>query len=150
MSRSGYVPLEEYRQIKASWRGVPLSKPRFRFDYGSARENLDRCFNNLRQLAREESELRDLDERLPPGDDRRLAQKVGKEEIPSLRERITRNQSEQKHWREYVDHYQPLAAAEAPPVAPRLPTDPLPAPDPRLPREPGMDDEEPPREIVAP
>ena len=148
-NRSGYVPLEEYRAIRASWRAVPPGQHKRNFNYGSAGENLDRCHNNLRQLAREETELRELDERLPIGDDRRLAQKVGEEEIPSLKERIRRNVSEQKHWRDYVDHYQKLAAEEPRPTPVRRPTDPIP-PDPRLPREPGMDDDEPTREIVAP
>jgi hypothetical protein len=137
---SGHVPLEEYKQIKASWRTAPVGKGGRRFDFGTARENLERCHENLRNLAVQQRELADLHDRLPPGDNRRLAQKdeKGREILPSLQDRIRNNHLEQAHWREYVSHYQPLAAAEP---QPRKPTDPLPQ-DAWVgrPREPGEDD----------
>jgi hypothetical protein len=134
---SGYVPLEEFKAIRQSWRAGKGEK---RFAFGGARENLERCHGTLRALAEEERRLRDLDARLPAGDNLRVGGTVNGEETPPLRYLIRKNSCEQRHWREYVTHYQALAAAE--PV-PRRPVDPIPE-DRRLPRERevGEDDDE--------
>lgn len=125
-----WVPDDEYRRIKASWRGKAA------FDYGTARQNVDRCHENMRRAAEALGRLRAEDLDLPPGDTARLAT----DDRPSLRYRIMLAQSEQAHWREYLSHYQRLAEKEP---LPRRATDPIPElePDARLPREPGWDDD---------
>lgn len=140
-----WVPLEEFKQIRASWKAGKDGK---RFDFGTARENLDRCHANQVAAAKELGELRALYQRLPPGDPRLVGGKrkstaqdgtIVDEDIPPLSLLIQKAKSEVAHWKNYVEHYRPLALAEP---EPRRPTDPLPEPDRRLPREREIGDDD--------
>jgi hypothetical protein len=131
-----WVAQDEYSAIRASWKSAKGGK----FDFGTARENLDRCHANRVAAAKEVADLRALYQRLPPGDVKLtggVVKSVGRdgeeteEHIPPLRLLIQKAKAEERGWAEYVAHYQPLAAAEP---APRRPTDPIPE-DRRLPRE---------------
>lgn len=127
---STFLPEEEYRKIKSSWRnGAPSA-----WKDWTNEQHLDACYVNVRDAAKRESQLRAFDRDWPIGDPRRN----GDAETPSLRERIRAAASEQRHWREYVTYYRALCVAEydAKPVVPTK----LQQPDRRLPREP--DEEE--------
>ena len=141
---STWVAADEYKQIRSSWKG----RNGERFNFGTARENLDRSHTNLKAAAAELGALRALYSSLPPGDIRLTGGKVKStgrdgealvEEISPLRLTIVKARAEVAHWRDYVDFNQRLAAAE--PV-PRRPTDPLPEQDRRLPREREIGDDD--------
>lgn len=105
------------------------------------------CHANIREAARRESDLRDLRRRLSP-DDPRVR---GSPDSPSIGYQITRARTDQEHWREYQRHYLQRIAVEGKDAVERIPVPagelapppapPPPAHDPRLPREPGEDDD---------
>lgn len=116
---SAFVTDEEYRRIRESWRTAGKLPEKW-----TDQQNFDACHANVLEAAKREADLRAMYNRLQPGDPRL----VGDEETSPLHVQIKTAVSDQKHWREYADFYRKRLAARRP--------------DPRLPREPGADDDE--------
>lgn len=141
------VPDAEYAAIKSSWRRAPSSEPP-----PTIADCIEMCHRNGRAAAQHERDLRELYQALPAGDPR----VVGDADNPPLREQIATAMSDQRHWRDYLSHYQERARREGPdavvavlglsrapaPPAPRMLQLVQPQRDPRLPREPGDDSDD--------
>jgi hypothetical protein len=123
----GWVDRAEFDEIRASWRNAVVG----RVVWWSDEVNLAACLENARKAAQHEGELQRLYSSLPPGD-KRL---VGDDQTPPLALQIHTAQLDQAHWREYAAHYRAR-------LAERKPVRPVAMHDPRLPREPGDDDDE--------
>lgn len=103
-----WLPPDEYRRIRSSWRGAG---PQERWNNS---QMVDACHANLREAAQREARLRQLDQEWPIGDARRL----GDLETPSLQEQIRTAVRDQAHWREYVGYWRNECVGKGPDAYP--------------------------------
>lgn len=99
-----------------TWQGKETPEP-------SNADCVRACIGNAEEAARREARLRDMYERLDPGDPRIR----GTDKEQGLLQQIAAAKSDQRHWREYANWYRDEAKKEGKHWAER---------------EPGQDDEE--------
>lgn len=100
---SGRVSDVEYVAIRDSWRRAPREDGPWTLG-----RILEACHANLKEAAQREPRLRAELDRMAPGDPRIH----GDSETPSMYELITAAVCDQKHWREYINHYRGRVASE--------------------------------------
>jgi hypothetical protein len=77
-----------HRVAWKTWQGRETPEP-------SPEDCVRACIENATEAARRESDLRELYQRLPPGDQRLM----GDDKAQSVRTQITAAESDQRHWR---------------------------------------------------